>query len=70
MVVSYNTCERPESVACTGDGHFIVTSVNNMYIYIINVQYYLSTKGLESLCTARGPAISITFVYGAIAPKI
>ena len=25
----YNTCEMPRSVACTGDGHFIVGSFNN-----------------------------------------
>ena len=31
----YNTCEMPLSVACTGDGHFIVGS-NNNYIYKYN----------------------------------
>ena len=25
----YNTCKMPRSVACTGDGHFIVGSFNN-----------------------------------------
>ena len=30
----YNTCKAPRSVACTGDGHFIVGSYNNsMYKY-------------------------------------
>ena len=30
----YNTCERPWSVVCTGDGHFIVSTGNNsMYKY-------------------------------------
>ena len=30
----YNTCKMPQSVACTGDGHFIVGSDNNsMYKY-------------------------------------
>ena len=30
----YNTCKKPRSVACTGDGHFIVGNNNNsMYKY-------------------------------------
>ena len=29
----YNTCNKPLSVACTGDGHFIVGNNNSMYKY-------------------------------------
>ena len=35
----YNTCKRPWSVACTGDGHFIVGSINkSIYKYNIHGQ--------------------------------
>ena len=32
----HNTCVEPGSVACTGDGHFIVGSYNN-YIHKYNI---------------------------------
>ena len=43
----YNTCKEPWSVACTGDGHFIVGSMYN-YIYKYNIHgQQIWQKGLS-----------------------
>ena len=68
----YNTCKMPQSVACTGDGHFIVGSGNkSMYKYNSRGQqiweknlpfslWYITRTGFWSLTLRAGVSQYIT----------